>query len=412
MKYVIASLILAPFFVFAQDQVALPKAGFVPESPFYFFDKLGEAIQEFFTFNPQAKARLQITFAAERIAEIKIILETKGVEAKGLDVAQSRLQANIAKAANIVSNEKSKGRDVSALAQDLSDKFEAPKSALTQTFKDQKKILEAREDELKAKLRVAHRAGDTAQEEVLAQELGQVKAQKELLELKEEDIEDDLGVEEERIKEEMEAQHKAEKAIRKAEKEKQEVIDEAAEEDVVLATDAFVEFDNLILQAKSVLGAGNFEEARRLAKEAKISLEKIEKTIKELEKKQELKEEAEEAIQEVEEKKEKIKEEEERKLEKKGELEEKEFEISGSEFSFSPSSITVKSGQKVKIKFRNHGGAVHNLTIEGLGVGTKTISPDDDASVEFIAPAPGTYAFYCAVPGHRPSGMEGKLIVE
>ena len=69
---------LSPVEGFAHEPVALPNAGLTPESAFYFVDKIGEALREFFTFNPDAKAHLQIDFAAERIAEIKIILETKG----------------------------------------------------------------------------------------------------------------------------------------------------------------------------------------------------------------------------------------------------------------------------------------------------------------------------------------------
>lgn len=283
-------MLFIPLFALAQGQSTLPNAGLTPESPLYFIDRFGEALREFFTFNPEGKARLQITFAAERVAEIKIILETKGVEAKGLEVAQSRLQANLAKAATIVTDQKSKGKDVSKLAKELDNQLETPKSALAQSFKAEKRALEAKEDELKAQLKAAHRAGDTAKEEALAQELGQVKAQKELLELKEEDIEDELEAEEEKIEEEMEAQHKAEKAVREAEEEKQELIDEATEEGVELPADAFAEFDGLLAQAKSTLQAGNFVEAKNLAERAEKSLDQVEKTIEELEKKQEKKE--------------------------------------------------------------------------------------------------------------------------
>lgn len=302
-KSIFVSLLFVPLFVFAQNQAVLPSAGLTPESPFYFLDKLGEGLREFFTFNPEGKARLQISFAAERVAEIKVILETKGVEAKGLEVAQSRFQAHLANAATIVIDQKSKGRDVSNLAKELDDELEAPKSALTNSFKEQKLVLKAKEDELKAQLKVAHRAGDTAKEEGLAQELGQVKAQLELLEFKEEDIEDELEAEEEKIEEEMEAQLKAEKTIREAEEEKEDLIKEAAEEGVELPTNVFAEFDSLLTQAKSALVAGNFVEAKNLAKRAEKSLDQIEKTIEELEKKQEKKKEAEEAIQEAEEEK-------------------------------------------------------------------------------------------------------------
>ena len=119
-KKIIAGAILGVFLfsgvASAQTDDALPSAGLTPESNFYFLDKLGETLREFFTFNPEGKARLQIIFAAERVAEIKIILETKGIEARGLGVAQSRLQAHLANAATIVTEQKAEGKDARAFS--------------------------------------------------------------------------------------------------------------------------------------------------------------------------------------------------------------------------------------------------------------------------------------------------------
>jgi len=314
-KSILLSLLFIPALVFAQAQ-PLPNAGLTPESPFYFLDKLGETLQEFFTFNPESKARLQVAFVTERVAEVKIILETKGVEAKGLEVAKARLQKHLGDAAEIVIKQKGKGKDVSKLAKELNDKFEKPKSALADSFKVEKRALKAKEDELKIQLKAARQAGDIAKEEVLMKELDQIKAQKELLELKKEKIEDELEVEKEKIKEEMKAQHKAEKAIREAEEEKLELVDKAAEEGVELLANVFAKFDSLLTQAKNALQAGlsaedlaqedNFVEAKNFAKRAEKSLDQIEKTIKELDKKQEKKEEAGEAIKEAEEEKQEV----------------------------------------------------------------------------------------------------------
>src|SRR3989344_1991279 len=215
--------------VFAQNQAVLPNAGLTPESNFYFLDKFGEALREFFTFNPEGKAHLQITFASERVAEIKVILETKGVETKGLEVAQSRLQAHLANASTIVLDQKAEGKDVSQLAKELDDEFDVPKIALEQTFKAEKRALETQEKELKGKILEARRAGDTTQVESLIQQLGQIKAQKELLELKEEEAGEALEQEEERFEEEMEAKEEAEKAIREAEEEQEETVKEETE---------------------------------------------------------------------------------------------------------------------------------------------------------------------------------------
>ena len=306
-KSIFISFLFIPVLVFAHEPVALPNAGLTPESAFYFVDKIGEALREFFTFNPEGKAHLQIDFAAERIAEIKIILETKGVNAKGLEVAQSRLQANIAKAAGIVEGEKSKGKDVSELAKNISEDFDANKEALKQALKDQEHSLEAKEDELKAKIREARQVGDATQVEALVKELGEIKAQKELLELKEEEQEEALEQEEEKIEREMDKKEDAEKAIKEAEEEKQEVLDEAAEDEVSVPAEVFEKFDRLLAQAKELFAKENYVGAKQLAKQAEDALEEVEDAIEDLKKakeeKEELKEEQEEQMKEVDEEK-------------------------------------------------------------------------------------------------------------
>lgn len=124
------------------QQMILPSAGLTPESPFYFLDRFGETLRQFFTFNPEAKARLQIEFSGERISEIKLMIEEKGPEAKGIAVAQSLLLANVAKAAEIVQEEKTAGKDVTALANNLDDEFDAREKLLDQIFKDAKQKLQ------------------------------------------------------------------------------------------------------------------------------------------------------------------------------------------------------------------------------------------------------------------------------
>ncbi len=296
-KSILVSLLFIPVLAFAHEPVALPNAGLTPESAFYFVDKIGEALREFFTFNPESKAHLQIDFAAERIAEIKIILETKGVNAKGLEVAQSRLQEHLGDAAEIIVKQKSKGKNVSDLAKSISEDFDANKEALKQAFKDQKRSLEAKENELKAKIREARRAGDTTQVEALVSELGEIKAQKDLLELKEEEQEEALEQEEEKIEREMEKREDAQKAIKEAEEEKQEVLDEAAEEGVSVPAEAFEKFDKLLSQAKELFAKENYIGAKQLAKQAEKSLEKVDDAIEDLD---EAKEEEEELREEQE----------------------------------------------------------------------------------------------------------------
>lgn len=90
----------------------------------------------------------------------------------------------------------------------------------------------------------------------------------------------------------------------------------------------------------------------------------------------------------------------------------REFTVSSAGYRFSPSSITVLTGDKVKITFRNDGRIGHNFVVKDLGISTKTIGSGQVDTVEFTAPAPGTYTFICSVPGHATAGMIGDLVVE
>lgn len=85
----------------------------------------------------------------------------------------------------------------------------------------------------------------------------------------------------------------------------------------------------------------------------------------------------------------------------------------GGQLMFTTTTLTAKAG-KVTINFTNNSPLGHNLTIvQGtsgpvLGAtptfqgGTKTLTLDLK---------PGTYTFYCSVPGHRAAGMQGTLTV-
>jgi plastocyanin len=84
-----------------------------------------------------------------------------------------------------------------------------------------------------------------------------------------------------------------------------------------------------------------------------------------------------------------------------------------SELKFDVTELTSKPG-KVTIDFDNPSSIPHNVEIETEGGevlgGTETISQSEEsATVEL---GPGTYTFFCSIPGHREAGMEGTLVVK
>ncbi|HEU4944954.1 MAG TPA: plastocyanin/azurin family copper-binding protein [Solirubrobacterales bacterium] len=83
------------------------------------------------------------------------------------------------------------------------------------------------------------------------------------------------------------------------------------------------------------------------------------------------------------------------------------------ELAYTTTSATAKPG-KVTIDFNNPQSLTHDVAIEdssGGEVGATELIADssDSTTVEL---EPGSYTFYCSVPGHREAGMEGTLTVK
>jgi mono/diheme cytochrome c family protein len=69
----------------------------------------------------------------------------------------------------------------------------------------------------------------------------------------------------------------------------------------------------------------------------------------------------------------------------------------------------AKTG-KITVESRNKSGTGHDIVIDGKGKG-KVVA--NGGVSQFAADfRPGTYTFYCSVPGHRQAGMVGKLTVK
>ncbi len=65
------------------------------------------------------------------------------------------------------------------------------------------------------------------------------------------------------------------------------------------------------------------------------------------------------------------------------------------------------------LKSQNKSGTPHDIAIEGNGVNAKgEVVSNGGVSQVKVTLKPGTYTFYCSVPGHRQAGMQGKLTVK
>jgi len=80
------------------------------------------------------------------------------------------------------------------------------------------------------------------------------------------------------------------------------------------------------------------------------------------------------------------------------------------DFRFEQTTLTAKVGETVALRFENPHIAPHSFDIDELNVHIPA-APGTQGLILFTPTTPGTYTYYCAVPGHRDLGMEGTLIV-
>lgn len=86
---------------------------------------------------------------------------------------------------------------------------------------------------------------------------------------------------------------------------------------------------------------------------------------------------------------------------------------SGSDLAFDQKDASAKSGS-VTINFDNKQPLQHDVAVadsSGKVLG-QTDLVSQGTSTATVDLQPGTYTFYCTVPGHRDAGMEGTLTVK
>jgi plastocyanin len=83
------------------------------------------------------------------------------------------------------------------------------------------------------------------------------------------------------------------------------------------------------------------------------------------------------------------------------------------QLAFEEKEVTAKAGNDT-IDFTNQSSVPHDVTIENSAgeevAQTETLAEGSASATADLKP--GTYTFFCSVPGHREAGMEGKLVVK
>ncbi|MGH3443400.1 MAG: cupredoxin domain-containing protein [Nitriliruptorales bacterium] len=78
---------------------------------------------------------------------------------------------------------------------------------------------------------------------------------------------------------------------------------------------------------------------------------------------------------------------------------------------FEPDQLEAPAGT-ITIELTSEDRINHTFVIEELG-DEEVVGVDAGATASGdVELEPGTYTFYCSVPGHRAAGMEGELVIE
>jgi hypothetical protein len=250
----------------------------LPGQPLYPVKIFTEDIRSTMAASPQTKARLETEFAAKRVAEVKIMMETNSAEPQKIEMAMNRLQQNASNAAYIIDTEKQKGIDISGLAKNINDNFDKNQEALDGILEEQKNNIKKQKRETSSRIAAVNQAGDAAQADFLAKHLDYLANSKEALETNfsanKKSLEGISAAVAKHMKEEEKksaARKNAERAIKKAEKsaeKKQELLAEMEGKNIDSVAAAIAEFNDLFGKSKSSFDSEKYDEAAGYARDA------------------------------------------------------------------------------------------------------------------------------------------------
>jgi uncharacterized cupredoxin-like copper-binding protein len=85
--------------------------------------------------------------------------------------------------------------------------------------------------------------------------------------------------------------------------------------------------------------------------------------------------------------------------------------VTTAHYRFDQAELRARVGETVALQLENSDAGAHSFDIDEFNVHVPM--PAGTPALALFRPSkPGTYKFYCSVPGHRDAGMVGTLIVE
>ena len=295
------AIVIALIAMLSGGGAALASQNSVPGETLYPVKTLTENVRSVLAISGQSEAKLQSKLASERLEEVNEILQADEIDADGIEIALSKLKEHVSMMSTIVEEEKSKGKDVAQLEDDLSNNLKTNKDILERTFKAQKEGIENEKKNLKKEIDAAENNDDENEINELETKLNSLKKKNELLEIKEDAVKQEIKDDEDEGEDEddndgreksyldLEWKLAAVKAMKEAEKEKNGLSSKASSSGVMIDEKYFKQYDDFMAKASSSLvmgdsaatstdaGGANYKQAYQFAKQAKEMLGSTEK---------------------------------------------------------------------------------------------------------------------------------------
>ena len=179
----------------------------------------------------ESEVELHTQFAAERITEVQQLLQEKGVDPQGLNVALANLTAHKVAVAKLVTQE----QELDARANALDDLFDQKEEELEAAFKAAKRELKVQRADLKTQLAQAIADGDVSKADSLRAKITQIEAQVDALDAQKEAAEEALKAEEDKLEAQL---GEEEKTLEEKEEELERQEEELEEEEERLREEA------------------------------------------------------------------------------------------------------------------------------------------------------------------------------
>lgn len=100
----------------------------LPDSPLFFIDKAFQQIRLLVAFDPERKAKVRSQIAAERLAELRIMLSRNNPD--GINTALTQLNKEVNLSVANLKDAAASGKDVSQLAKDINDNIKIQRKIL------------------------------------------------------------------------------------------------------------------------------------------------------------------------------------------------------------------------------------------------------------------------------------------